>query len=492
MRTYRAKFMSYLYRVFSALLISSVFMVTPSQAENGGLMTALQDWADGITLNGYVKNETAYRFREPRSFTKIRNILYLKTNVPFGDVFEFTASGWGYYDHAFDLFNYYTIAARSERDALQPLNFIENLPEEEDTKVAEIREFYLDILLDNMDIRIGKQFVVWGVMTGVRIVDEINPMNFRELILPDLLDYRVPLWTLKLNYFGENTDYELLWIPDIQFHKPALPGSEWELLQEVPGTTFPETFVFDNSEVGIKVSRTIWDTEVSFSYFYTWDDFPVIFRQVPVNIQVVDGEVADPVFFPTYTRMEMYGTTMQRTLFGQVIKGELAYVKGKFFGIGIVDDDQDGFIDLQGEIQKDHIRWGIGMDFNVWKTDFSPGLVQWIILDYDDVIIQDPYDSSFNLFVRKELPEHGAVFQLLAIYMITLDELYLKPKVIFNVSDHFQIAAGMDLFWGKRSQTGVAARDGRSVDLVEIEQQYQFIGNFNNNDRIFLEFKYGF
>ncbi len=441
-----------------------------------------------LRLSGYLKNETAYRFREPRSFTKMRNIFSLDANYFISDSFEVTASGWAYYDLVYDLFDYDVITARAERENEQPLNFIEALDEEKDTPVAEIRELYLDSFLADFDVRIGKQFIIWGVMTGVRIVDEVNPMDFRELLAPDLLDYRIPLWSLKVDYYGADNTYQLIVIPDLKFHKPAPPGSEWELLQKVPGTTFPDSWTLENTEVGARVARTQWDTEFTLSYFYTWDDFPVIFRKVRA-----DEVQEDPVFFPTYTRIHMYGSTFQRSLFGQVIKGEFAYVTGKYFGISNdVDEDGDGFVDNDGEVQKNHIRWGLGLDFNLWKTDFSPGIVQWIILDYDKAIIQDEFDTSFNFFIRKELPEHGAVFEALGIWPINMREFYLAPEITFSVTERFQVTGGMNLFWGDNSQTGIVVEGGRATDIVEVNQRFRFFGNFDQNDRLFVNFKYSF
>ncbi|MFQ5488233.1 MAG: DUF1302 family protein, partial [Gammaproteobacteria bacterium] len=278
------------------LWLSIVFLSSSAAAKEWDFLPS------DLNLSGYIKNETAYRFREPRSFTKMRNILSLDVNYPLGSMVEFTMSGWTHYDLVYDLFDYDVITARSERDIDQPLNFVEGLDEEKDSPDAELRELYFDLFLGDFDIRIGKQFVVWGVLTGVRIVDEINPMDFRELILPDLLDYRIPLWMLKVDYYGANNTYEFLWIPELKFHKPAPRGSEWELLQKVPGTTFPNDWVLDNSEVGLKVARTLWNTELSLSYLYTWDDFPVIFRKVRA-----DEIQEDPQFFPTYTRIHMLG-----------------------------------------------------------------------------------------------------------------------------------------------------------------------------------------
>lgn len=474
----------------SATLLCLLTLLAASVGASAGLLDSVRE---NLTVSGYVKNETAYRFSEPRSFTKMRNILALDTRYRFSDRYELTAGGWAYHDLVYDIFNYRTVSARAERDIIQPLAFIENLAQEKDSGVVDLREFYLDIMFDNLDIRIGRQFVVWGVLTGVRIVDEINPMDFRELILPDLMDYRIPLWKMRVDYYGGGNNYQLLWIPDLRFHKPAPRGSEWELLQDVRDldgnllTTYPDNNL-ENSEFGFRVQRMVGLTEVALSYFYTWDDFPVIFRRAPVDA----GSAIEPEFFPTYTRIHMYGLTFQRPFFSQVIKGEAAFVQDKFFGTADIDVNEDLFLDNLGELRRDHIRWGLGLDFNLWRTDFSIGFTQWIILDYAPEIIQDEFDTSMNLFIRKELPARRAVLSLLGIGLINMSELYLKPKITFDITDRFQLGVGADLFWGKPSQQGVGFEGGRPTNLIEIDQRSQFIGNFRENDRLFVDFKYAF
>jgi hypothetical protein len=442
---------------------------------------------DNLSIGGYLKNETAYRIDEPRSITKIRNIFELNGQYSFSSDYKLAFSAWAYHDLAYDLFDYETISARFARDDDKPLVFVDQLAHDKDSPVAELRELYLDITSEKADIRLGKQVVVWGVLEGIRITDEINPLDFRELILPDLLDYRIPLWTAKMDIYHGDDSYELLWIPDIKFHKPAPPGSEWELLQDVPGTERPNSFTLPNSEYAIKYSTNILDTEVSFSYFYTWDDFPVVFRSAAIN------SALDPIFFPTYTRINIYGATAVKQLGAGILKGELAYVPDKYFGLqNDTDRDGDGYLDSQGELQRKHIRWGLGYDFSLAGADFSPAISQWIILHHDSKLIQDKFDTSLTLFVRKPIPEQAMVLQLLAIGLVNLNELYLKPKVIFSVTDHFQIGTGFDIFTGKRSKLGTSGGANAITSTEALEQSAQFFGNFNDNDRLFLEFKYTF
>ena len=442
-------------------------------------------WSD-VQLSGYLKNASAYRYRAPRSITKIRNVAYINAKYPYSPHLKFNFSGWAYYDMAYNLFDYDTIAARFERNSSEPLAFLVTLPKEKDASGAAIRELYADMYLGNLDVRLGKQFVVWGVLEGVRITDEINPMDFRELILPDLLDYRIPLWMAKLDYYRPEASYQFLWIPDIRFHKPAPPGSEWELLQEVPGTRYPQSFNYKNSEFAYKVNTNLWDTELAFSYFYTWDDFPVIFRHALLDQSI------DPQFFPTYTRLSMYGATFVKQLSSYILKGELAYVTGKYFAVANADENHDGWLDKNGEFKRDHLRWGLGMDFNWQGADISPSIVQWIIFNYDPAIIQDQFDTGINLFIRKEYPDSSTIFSLLAIYLVNLEEVYLKPKWTFRITDHFQIGTGLDMFFGRSSQLGVSGVLDSLGNVVVPEQRAQFIGNFHDNDRVFLEFKYSF
>ncbi len=481
-------------------LISSVWVSVGYSAPTDDLDIQLPDDLDALlseeqavpySYGGYVKNETAYRFDEPRSFTKIKNILFLDGQYEFGKSAKFFSSGWVYYDLAYDFFKFETIAAREVRDEDEPLVFVEQLSDDRDDAGVEIREFYFDFYLKNLDIRIGKQHIIWGVLEGIRVVDEINPMDFRELILPEFLDYRIPLWSLKLDYYRNLETYELIWIPDLKFHQPAPAGSEWEFFQILDTTSKPESFTPKFSEIGFKMTRPLGGAEISLSYFFTWDDYPSTFRAISAS-EIEFNEPDTPLaILPTYSRLSMYGATITKEVKGDILKGEIAYVSGKYFAIDDVFDDE-GFLLNDGEFKRDHVRWGIGYDFSLWGADFSPAITQWIILKYAEEILTDKYDTSLNLFIRKPLQRSSAVFTFLMIRLINFQETYMKPKVVFNLTDRFQVATGMDLFIGERAQFGRAASEEDPGGLVDLGQRARFLGNFRDNRRIFLEFKYNF
>jgi hypothetical protein len=289
----------------------------------------------------------------------------------------------------------------------------------------------------------------------------------------------------KVDYYHNDDTYELLYIPDIRFHEPAPAGSEWELLQKVPGTIYPKRFDMLNPNIGLRYSTKLWDADVTLSYLYTYDQFNTVFRRILLN-QV---DIA-PEFDPIFTRINMYGGTFNMQVGEYILKGEMAYVTGKYFSIVDIDRNGDGYLDSLGEFKRDHLRWGLGVETNIKGVDASIGVTQWIIMDYDPAIVVDNYDTSINLFLRKEIPQKSMGFELLGIEFVNLHELYLNPRVMFLVTDHFKITTGLNLFYGQKSQFGVLANPIGSPTVID--QRSQFVGNFHDNNRAYVELKYSF
>lgn len=60
-----------------------------------------------------------------------------------------------------------------------------------------LRELYMDTTLGDWDVRLGKQQVVWGTADGIKLLDIINPTDFRFLNQSTMEDSRIPLWMLN-------------------------------------------------------------------------------------------------------------------------------------------------------------------------------------------------------------------------------------------------------------------------------------------------------
>ena len=64
-----------------------------------------------------------------------------------------------------------------------------------------LRELYVDTEVGNEDnpisIRAGKQQVVWGTADGMKLLDVINPTDYREMAQNTMEDSRIPVWMLN-------------------------------------------------------------------------------------------------------------------------------------------------------------------------------------------------------------------------------------------------------------------------------------------------------
>ncbi|MCB1923573.1 MAG: RNA polymerase-associated protein rapA [Gammaproteobacteria bacterium] len=60
-----------------------------------------------------------------------------------------------------------------------------------------LRELYVDTSAGGWDLRLGKQQVVWGTADGIKLLDIINPTDFRELNQNAFEDSRIPVWMIN-------------------------------------------------------------------------------------------------------------------------------------------------------------------------------------------------------------------------------------------------------------------------------------------------------
>jgi hypothetical protein len=67
-----------------------------------------------------------------------------------------------------------------------------------------LRELYADTTAGDWDVRIGKQQVVWGTADGMKLLDLINPTDFRELNQNTMADARIPVWMVNAERYLDN------------------------------------------------------------------------------------------------------------------------------------------------------------------------------------------------------------------------------------------------------------------------------------------------
>lgn len=445
-----------------------------------------------LTVHGYVRNETAFRVVKPVAFSKVLNILNVEPRYMMTPTASLSARIRGFYDAVYDFEDVDTINPRRGPQTV----LTENLTDpdqifalspgnvggvEVDKAGLLLKELYMDLRFPQLDLRIGKQIVRWGVVEGSRVTDEINALDFREFILRDVSDRYIPTWMLKADYYFDHVSVELLSIPDLEFHKPALKRTEWEQFQILPGLGRPPQ-TLKNTEWALKVTYPVRGWEVSHSIFYTWDDFPAAFRNLSEFgfLELFLGPPGQSVvlFKPRYTRLTILGATLSGPVGRVVVNAEAAYVFNKFFGTRFGQLRPGQIVLGIGEVQRDYVKYAVGLDATIQGTDLSFQILQHVIPAWESIMIQDRFDTVLTLFARKEL-SHGAVVpQLLVLYFVNNDEWLIRPRSDYRLTDRILLTFGADIMQG---------RIGRPLP-----GEFNFVGFFTNSDRIYMEAQYSF
>jgi len=474
--------------------VTAVAEAAEEAPEGGeGVLARVLD-TTGTSVRGYIRNETAYRYVTPSTFSKVLNVMRLETVTPIGRDAEVTLVPRVAYDAAYDLEDVDTIHPRRGPNTIlteeQTPELIAKLQadnvrlvQEEQTD-AELREAFVDVHFPDSDLRVGRQIVRWGVVEGSRVTDEINPLDFKEFILRDVVDRYIPLFMVKYDHYFSGSNIEAIWIPEIRTHKPAPPGTEFEQFQFLPDLEVPNSGV-QNAEYALRYSFSLKGTALAVSYFDTWDDFPAAFRSIQgVGEDAQFGVTPSVDFTPRPPRLKIYGATFSRAIGPFIVNAEGAYVHNKqygtFLGAGAVQASDA----VGGEVQRDYYKWAVSADFTLLGVDLSLQYMEAQILNYDPSIIADERDRVDAVFVRKTLFDNTVTAQCLVIHFINDDEMVIRPRTEILLTERVKFSFGADVMTGAIADVGPRGEP--------LPGQFHFAGFFQNSSRVYVELAYQF
>ncbi len=215
-----------------------------------------------------------------------------------------------------------------------------------------LRELYMDAVVGDWWLRLGKQQIVWGKTDFFRLQDIINPIDFGQHFFYDQFeDIRIPQWAASLQYKGgswgalDDTALQFIWNFD-EFKRTGLgnPSHAWahpfgkeigvfasfntyfspepcvsaetalangassDTVCQAGDGRLPSGFGIplgtavdakpdrdaSNSELGLRFEFRYKDVRLALSHYYGWTDLPVFrFDTVNVNAVTVPGVTAN-------------------------------------------------------------------------------------------------------------------------------------------------------------------------------------------------------
>lgn len=387
---------------------------------------------DSISFNGYVRNFTGVLVGDdPLDYSALQNTFDLKADYS-GDMADLHAEGYVYSDA-------------------------------DNTLDAGIRELYVDLYFDTVDLRIGKQQIIWGKADGVFITDVVSPKDMSNFILPDFDEVRLGVTAVKADYYVGDFTFEGVWIPVFTPNIIPESGSLWAAAMDLPsGATVNDPVLPDstleNSETFVKISYmgSAFDFELMGGYM--WDDAPVA--------HVSPGPTANP----EYHQLVMGGGSFSTEVAGFVLRGEGAYYNGKYFNLGqssiLVDVSAGG----DGTVEKDYVHYMAGVDYVISGVNVSTQFVQELILNYDDAISNDEFNNTLTFLVSKLLMNDTLELKLFGYYGLNNNDALLRLSAAYDITDGMEIVLGSDIFLGDEG----------------------YFGQYDNNDMVYTKIKYSF
>jgi len=316
-----------------------------------------------------------------------------------------------------------------------------------------LRELYLDARLGSGFWRIGKQQVVWGQADGIKVMDVVNPQSYREFIMDDLDDSRIPLWMVNAEYpLGPNGNLQVLWIPDTTYHELAEQGTPYAftssrlvpvappgLPTEILDANKPDN-AFSDSDAGLRYSAFVGGWDVSLNYLYQYQDFPVPYQELRLDNGTISGVVA-----PRYKRNHLLGGTFSNVFANVTLRGELVYNSDTY----LVSSD----LSERGIANSKEFSSVLGLDWQLGSYDtlLSAQWFQRHLLDYNSSIKPDQTEHNLSLLYRRTFANQTWTLDALGLYSPNHGDRWVQLRLSYLFKSNIELWLGGDFFGGDKN-----------------------------------------
>ncbi len=173
----------------------------------------------------------------------------------------------------------------------------------------------------DLDVKIGRQIVVWGKSDSIRITDVINPTDNRQPGMTDIEDLRLSVGMAKFDYYIDSWNISAMVIGESRSFIEAPARSEFFPVDKVFPAGAPDPFI------ELKEPTTSWDNMqyaiAANGIFSGWD---LSFYGADVLDQKwhIDPDTKKRVV----TKVKMLGSAFNIAIGSWLIKSEVAYLDG--------------------------------------------------------------------------------------------------------------------------------------------------------------------
>ncbi len=320
---------------------------------------------------------------------------------------------------------------------------------------------------DFMDVKLGRQVLTWG--TGDLIfINDMFPKDWQSFFIGRDDEYlKAPSDAVKLSMFSDLANIDIVYSPlfdsdryidgrRLSYWNPAkgsFAGQDHTIHTDTPNRWFRD------QEFATRITKNINGYELAgYGYWGYWKS--------PVGMNPATGHA-------TFPRLSVYGTSLR----GQVGSG----IGNMEFGY--YDSRQDRHGDNMF-VKNSQYRFLLGYEQDLPQIahDLTVGVqyyLEWMA-HYDAYrnnlppnMHADDKDRHLVTFrITKLLMNQNLSCSLFTYYSPTDQDVYMRPKIHYKVTDNLAVETGANIFFGAH--------------------RYTFFSQFQNNTNIYTAIRYSF
>ena len=306
--------------------------------------------------------------------------------------------------------------------------------------LSEVREGYVERSFGDIDLRVGRQIVVWGRADKINPTDQWSVRNLTFLATDDE-DQR--LGAFAVNFAFNFGDYRFVGIFQPEWRSPIYP------IPPIPGITLinlePSS---PYKQFGLKLDHTGGALDASLS-------FSNVISRIP-NLNVLSSGAQGTSIGLNYEFVQVIGGDFALNLGDYGIRGELAYTdsadesgldpskfNSELFTVLGVDRTFIESFNLNCQLLYKHV-------FNFQDPNLISDSNQKLLASQENLIANQIRSDLFGLSIR---PSYKMLNDTLEVEVAYVQWFYesgglLRPKATYAINDHLKIIAGAEEYFG--------------------------------------------
>ena len=245
--------------------------ISSAQDKNGKLRGVL----GGFT--GKLTEQVAYSYSGSTphdNLSSVKSSLLLDYEHKFDNGFKFKSNAKAYYDAIYDI--------RGKEKYSD--NELDELRSE-----VELYDAYIEgSIAKNLDIKLGRQVVVWGRSDTIRVTDVLNPLDNRRPGMVDIEDLRLPITMAKLDYFIDDWRITPMAIVEQRFSKNPPADSAFN---PSPTALSHEDYSDVTPALSIGAEFSGWDINLYAAQIFDQDGYPNKGKMKHDKVDMLGGAV---------------------------------------------------------------------------------------------------------------------------------------------------------------------------------------------------------